>query len=33
VGPNLKQVSKALDLNNSKPRYLSNRWYFDQTTA
>lgn len=33
VGPNLKPVSKALDLTNSKPRYLSNRWYFDQTTA
>jgi len=33
VGPNLKPVSKALDLTNSKPRYLSNRWYFDQTSA
>lgn len=33
VGPNLKPVSKALDLTDSKPRYLSNRWYFDQTTA
>ena len=33
VGPNLKPVSKALDLTNSAPRYLSNRWYFDQTTA
>jgi hypothetical protein len=33
VGPNLKPVSKALDLTNSSPRFLSNRWYFDQTTA
>jgi len=33
VGPNLKPVSKALDLTNSAPRFLSNRWYFDQTTA
>ena len=33
VGPNLKPVSKALDLTTSAPRYLSNRWYFDQTTA
>ena len=33
IGPNLKPVSKALDLTDSKPRYLSNRWYFDQTTA
>jgi len=31
VGPNLKPVSKALDLTNSEPRYLSNRWYFNQT--
>jgi hypothetical protein len=33
VGPNLKPVSKALDLTNSSPRFLSNRWYFDQTSA
>jgi hypothetical protein len=33
VGPNLKPVSKALDLTNNAPRFLSNRWYFDQTTA
>ena len=33
VGPNLKPVSKALDLNSSGPRYLSNRWYYDQTSA
>ena len=33
VGPNLKPVSKALDLTNTAPRFLSNRWYFDQTTA
>ena len=33
VGPNLKPVSKALDLTPSMPRYLSNRWYFDQTSA
>lgn len=33
VGPNLKPVSRALDLTNSAPRFLSNRWYFDQTTA
>ena len=33
VGPNLKPVSKALDLTNSAPRFLSNRWYFNQTTA
>jgi hypothetical protein len=33
VGPNLKPVSKALDLTNSAPRFLSNRWYFHQTTA
>jgi hypothetical protein len=32
VGPNLKPISKALDLTQSKPRYLSNRWYFDQTS-
>ena len=32
VGPNLKPVSKALDLTNSAPRFLSNRWYFNQTT-
>jgi hypothetical protein len=33
VGPNIKPVSKALDLTESKPRYLSNRWYFDQTAS
>jgi hypothetical protein len=33
VGPNTKPISKALDLTPSKPRYLSNRWYFDQTSA
>jgi hypothetical protein len=33
IGPNLKPVSKANDLNNPEPRYLSNRWYFHQTTA
>jgi hypothetical protein len=33
IGPNLKPVSKALDLTDSKPRYLSNRWYYDQTTS
>lgn len=33
VGPNLKPVSKALDLTDSKPRYLSNRWFYDQTSA
>ena len=33
VGPNLKPVSKALDLTQSKPGYLSNRWYFNQTSA
>jgi hypothetical protein len=33
VGPNTKPISKALDLTPSKPKYLSNRWYFDQTSA
>ena len=33
VGPNLKPVSKALDLTNSVPRFLSNRWYFEQTAS
>lgn len=33
IGPNLKPVSKANDLNNPEPRYLSNRWYFHQTSA
>ena len=33
IGPNLKPVSKALDLTNSAPRFLSNRWYFDQTAS
>lgn len=33
VGPNTKPISKALDLTPSKPRYLSNRWYFDQTSS
>jgi hypothetical protein len=33
VGPNLKPISKALDLTNFKPRFLSNRWFFDQTTS
>ena len=33
VGPNLKPISKALDLTTSAPKYLSNRWYFDQTSA
>ena len=32
VGPNLKPISKALDLTTSAPKYLSNRWYFDQTS-
>lgn len=32
VGPNLKPASKALDMTDSEPRYLSNRWYFNQTT-
>jgi hypothetical protein len=33
VGPNTKPISKALDLTPSKPRYLSNRWYFHQTSS
>ena len=33
MGPNLKPISKALDLTESKPRYLSNRWYFNQTSS
>ena len=33
IGPNLKPVSKALNLTNSAPRFLSNRWYFDQTSS
>lgn len=29
-GPNLKSVEKNLDEKFNKPRYLSDRWYFDQ---
>ena len=29
-GPNTKPVSKSLDLNESKPRYLADAWYFNQ---
>jgi len=32
IGPNIKPVSKALELTESTPRYLSNQWYYNQTS-
>jgi hypothetical protein len=29
-GPNMKSVSKNLDDSFNRPRYLADRWYFDQ---
>jgi hypothetical protein len=29
-GPNMKSVSKSFDDNFNRPRYLADRWYFDQ---
>jgi hypothetical protein len=31
AGPNLTPISKSINLNEIRPRYLSDKWYFDQT--
>jgi hypothetical protein len=31
AGPNMTPTSKSINLNETRPRYLSDKWYFDQT--
>lgn len=31
IGPNLKPTSRSVNLNETRERYLSDKWYFDQT--
>jgi hypothetical protein len=31
AGPNMTPTSKSINLNETRDRYLSDKWYFDQT--